>query len=163
MSSEFPASSEFPSRFPSAEESPGFQLWRASNLWQQSVRHALTPFGLTHVQLVLLSVTAYLTQQGAEANQIQIAQAAQTDKMMTSQVIRTLQERGLVERSVQPNDARARRVSITEAGRRLLAEALPAVENADATFFGVLGEEVGTLSRLAVRLADAKAEIELYD
>jgi len=156
-------SSKFPSRFPSAEESPGFQLWRASNLWQQSLRRALTPFGLTHVQLVLLSVTAYLTQQGAEANQIQIAQAAQTDKMMTSQVIRTLQERGLVERSVQPNDARARRVSITEAGRRLLAEALPAVENADAAFFGVLGEEVGTLNRLAVRLADAKAEIELYD
>lgn len=151
-------SSEFPSRFHSAEESPGFQLWRASNLWQQNLRRALAPFDLTHVQLVLLSVTAYLTQQGAEATQIQIAQAAQTDKMMTSQVIRTLQERGLVERRIHPDDARARRVSITEAGRRLLAEALPAVENTDAAFFSILGEEVTTLSRLAARLANVGAE-----
>jgi hypothetical protein len=45
----------------------------------------------------------------------------------------------------------------------LLGEALPAVESADAAFFGVLGEEVGILSRLAACLADARAKIEIYD
>ena len=66
-------SSQFPSRYPSAEDSPGFQLWRASNLWQQKLRRTLREFDLTHVQFVLLAVTAHLTRQGAEATQSTIA------------------------------------------------------------------------------------------
>jgi MarR family transcriptional regulator, organic hydroperoxide resistance regulator len=144
--------SEFPSRYPSAEDSPGFQLWRASNLWQQQLRRTLREFDLTHVQFVLLAVTAHLTRQGAEATQSTIAQAAQTDEMMTSQVLRALAERKLLERNVSASDARARVVSVTETGKKLLAEAMPAVERADEAFFSVLGNDVTTLTRLAIRL-----------
>jgi DNA-binding MarR family transcriptional regulator len=76
--------------------------------------------------------------------------------MMTSQVIRALEVRRILKRTVSARDARARVVSVTEAGRMLLAEALPAVETADKAFFGVLGKDVKALNSLLVRLANAE-------
>ena len=73
--------------------------------------------------------------------------------MMSSQVIRALEVRLILERTVSANDARARVVSVTEVGRKLLADALPAVENAYNTLFSVLGKDVEALNSLLVRLA----------
>jgi hypothetical protein len=58
--------------------------------------------------------------------------------MMTSQILRALEARGLVARTADKSDARARRVRLTARGRRLLAAAMPAVERADEVFFGTL-------------------------
>ena len=76
------------SRFTSAGESPGFLLWRISNAWQQRQRAALLPLGLTHVQFVLLASLVWLTQHGRTVTQTDLAEQAQTDPMMTSQVVR---------------------------------------------------------------------------
>lgn len=35
-------------------------LWRVTNAWQRAIRAALGPFGITHVQFVLLAVLASL-------------------------------------------------------------------------------------------------------
>ena len=59
--------------------------------------------------------------------------------MMTSQVVRKLAERGLLERTGDPADARAKRLRVTESGLDLVAKALKDVEAADAEFFGKLG------------------------
>jgi DNA-binding MarR family transcriptional regulator len=58
--------------------------------------------------------------------------------MMTSQVLRKLETRGLVTRSPDEHDSRARRLGLTEAGRTLLSGALADVEAADAAVFGAL-------------------------
>ena len=62
-----------------------------------------------------------------------------TDSMMTSQLMRKLESRGLLERVVDPGDARARRLVLTEAGRRLTTTALADVERADLDYFTALG------------------------
>jgi hypothetical protein len=46
---------------PSAEESPGFLLWRVSTLWRRAIEAILKPLGLTHPQFVVLATTAWLT------------------------------------------------------------------------------------------------------
>src|SRR5690349_10636627 len=97
-----------PSRFASAGESPGFLLWRISNAWQQRQRAALQPMGLTHVQFVLLASLVWLTQRGATVTQTLLAEQAQTDLMMTSQVVRALEARGLLTRATPAQDRRAR-------------------------------------------------------
>jgi DNA-binding MarR family transcriptional regulator len=54
---------------------------------------------------------------------------------MTSQVVRTLERKGLIQREVDPADARARRVRVTDRGAGLAPRAIAVVEEVDARFF----------------------------
>ena len=123
--------------FAGPEESPGFLLWRITNRWQAAQRAALKPFGLTHVQFVLLASLAWLDD-GEPLTQRRLAAHAATDEMMTSQVVRTLEQRGLLRRKEHPHDARARALAATPAGRALANRAVVAVEKCDADFFAAL-------------------------
>jgi len=141
--------SEIKSRFAGPEHSPGYQLWRVTNLWQQRMRAALAPHGLTHVQFVLLAVASWLTRDvDAVVTQIQVAEAAGTDEMMTSQVLRTLEKNGLIRREPHPTDARARRLVVTEVGRSTAAAAMVDVETADVAFFEAVADVDGLTSTL---------------
>jgi DNA-binding MarR family transcriptional regulator len=72
--------------------------------------------------------------------QARLAQQAGTDSMMTSQVLRKLEARKLVERALDPADGRARQLRLTAAGRDLVARALTDVEATDDTYFASLGD-----------------------
>lgn len=113
-------------------------LWRVTNRWQAAQRAALKPFDLTHVQFVLLASLTWLDDEGA-VTQKQLARHAATDPMMTSQVLRALEGRGLIHRDRHPTDARARALSVTVAGAALANRAIVAVEGCDADFFAPLG------------------------
>ena len=117
-------------------DSPGFLLWHATLRWQRGVARALAPLDLTHVQFVLLACTWWLEDQGGTANQLQLARQAGTDVKMTSQVVRKLEAKGLVDRAVDPADTRARLLRVTAAGARLVRRAIVVVEDVDARFFG---------------------------
>src|SRR4051794_41912041 len=80
-----------------ADESPGLMLWRVTNAWQAAQRATLGPFDLTHVQFVLLASLAWLRADGP-VTQRELASHARTDPMMTSQVLRALEAKGLVDR-----------------------------------------------------------------
>ena len=116
--------------------SPGFLLWHLTLAWQRAVTAVLEPLGLTHVQFVLLACAWWLGSQGQVPNQLQLARQAGTDVKMTSQVVRRLEAKGLLERAVDPGDTRARRLRLTAEGNRLAQRAITAVEQADAQFFG---------------------------
>lgn len=116
-------------------ESPGFLLWHLTLRWQRAIAAALAPLGLTHVQFVLLACTYLLTTQGHEPNQIAVAAQAGTDVKMTSQVLRRLEQRGLIERRTDERDTRAKVLSVTRRGRALAMKAIERVESADDEFF----------------------------
>lgn len=132
-------------------ESPGFLLWHATLRWQRGVAAALAPLGLTHVQFVLLACTWWLNEQGEHPTQVRLAAQAGTDVKMTSQVIRSLEKKRLVEREVDPADTRARRLRVTRRGARLAPRAIAVVEAVDADFFSELpaADAVDLLGRLA--------------
>jgi len=136
-------------------QSPGFLLWRATLRWQRGVAAALAPLGLTHVQFVLLACTWRLNEQGEDPTQVGLAAQAGTDVKMTSQVIRSLEKKGLVEREVDPVDTRARRLRVTRPGARLAPQAIAVVEDVDAEFFSEVppADAVDLLGRLAHRSA----------
>jgi len=135
-----------------AQDSPGFLLWQVTNRWQAAQRAALKPLGLTHVQFVLLASLTWLESEGP-ITQRQLADHAATDPMMTSQVLRALQARGLVTRSPHPDDGRAQMLAVTPSGEALANRAVVAVERCDRGFFGPLGSGVpgftGSLRTLA--------------
>lgn len=144
------------SQHQSPEQSPGFLLWRTTLSWQRSIRAALAPHDLTHVQFVLLASLWWLQDHGGEPpTQAQLAGLAGADPMMASQVIRKLAARGLLERHLDPADSRARRLRLTTSGSALLAGALADVERADDAYFAALGPDrpsfLAGLARLSAR------------
>jgi DNA-binding MarR family transcriptional regulator len=116
-------------------DSPGFLLWHATLRWQRGIAQALAPLDLTHVQFVLLACTWWLNEQGERPTQIALAGQAGTDIKMTSQVLRSLERKGLIEREVDTADTRARRLRATRRGARLAPRAIAAVERVDSHFF----------------------------
>jgi DNA-binding MarR family transcriptional regulator len=121
-------------------ESPGFLLWHATLRWQRAIAQALAPFDLTHVQFVLLACTWWLNEQGERPSQVAVAEQAGTDVKMTSQVLRMLERKGLIERELDAADTRARRLRVTRRGARLAPRAIAVVEDADAHFFAAVPE-----------------------
>jgi DNA-binding MarR family transcriptional regulator len=146
-------------RFDAAELSPGLALWQVTNRWQAAMRAALEPHGLTHVQYVLLASLVWLQQHDPEAltTQARLAEFAATDVMMTSQVVRTLQAKGLLTRESHPQDGRARALRPTATGVRVARDATVDVEDADASFFAPLESGAAFLSELA-RLRDGQTQ-----
>ena len=136
----------------SAADSPGLLLWQVTNSWQSSIRAALRPFDLTHVQFVLLASLTYLAREGP-VTQKQLADHAATDPMMTSQVVRALESKALVRRDSDPTDRRAKALTVTPAGAGLANRAVVAVEACDREFFGRLGDDVPALVRALTVLA----------
>jgi DNA-binding MarR family transcriptional regulator len=139
------------SEFDDADASPGLALWRATNAWQSAQRTALRPYGLTHVQFVLLASLTWLHAEGP-IRQRDLARHAHTDPMMTSQVLRALEVKGLIERRPHPTDRRARALTVTPVGAALANRAIGAVEDVDRRFFGPLAGDRAELTALLNRL-----------
>lgn len=133
-------------------DSPGFLLWRATLRWQRLMTATLKPLGLTHGQFVMLASLWWLAEvAGENPTQRRLADHAGTDPMMTSQIVRVLESRGLVTRDADPGDSRARRLAVTDSGSALAKLAVAAVEAADAKYFAPASGN-GSLVELLTRL-----------
>ncbi|WP_241898323.1 MULTISPECIES: MarR family transcriptional regulator [unclassified Leucobacter] len=139
--------SRLDSDYPHASQSPGLMLWRVTNAWQRAIRSALSPFDLTHVQFVLLAALAH-ADPDEPMTQRDLADAASTDPMMTSQVVRALERNGLVARGAHPQDRRAVTVTPTPAGLAIVNRAVRAVEQTDRAYFAALGAEQDRFTRM---------------
>jgi DNA-binding MarR family transcriptional regulator len=130
------------------DDSPGFLLWHVTLRWQRDITAALAPLDLTHVQFVLLATTWWLNSHGEDPNQLTLARQAGTDVKMTSQVLRKLESKGLIRRDVDTTDTRAKRLHVTDRGATLAAQAIAAVESADARFFRPIPDPAALLAML---------------
>jgi DNA-binding MarR family transcriptional regulator len=117
------------------EESLGYMFWLTSNLWQRKMVKALKPTGLTLVQLVLLAGVAWLERGGEPITQVRLSRQAKTDVMMTSQVLRKLESKGLVSRRSSESDTRSNIIMLTEKGAEKVAKVLGIAESVDSAFF----------------------------
>jgi DNA-binding MarR family transcriptional regulator len=141
------------------EESPGFLLWHVTLRWQREITAALAPLGLTHVQFVLLASSWWLNAHGADPNQLSVARQAGTDVKMTSEVLRRLEAKGLIVRTVDAADTRARRIQVTERGGELAQAAVTAVEGVDAAFFAAVPDPGALLAMLRPLARGNQADI----
>jgi DNA-binding MarR family transcriptional regulator len=92
------------------------------------------------VQFVLL---ASLVWSGKKPlTQKQLAVFTKTDVMMTSQVVRKLEQKGLLTRESSSDDARSFLLQPTPGGITLANKAVRAVEEVDTHFFGILGDDL---------------------
>jgi DNA-binding MarR family transcriptional regulator len=117
--------------------SKGFELWRAAMRWQRAVDRALAPLDLTHTQFLLLTTAdSCVSENGDAVAQRTVATAAGLDEATTSRVMRTLSDRGLVDRGPTFGDQRQFRLLVTSEGRQLLKIARPEVQAVERQMFG---------------------------
>ncbi|MEV4315177.1 MarR family transcriptional regulator [Actinocrispum sp. NPDC049592] len=131
--------------------SPGYWLHQAALAWKAELDNALKALGLTHTQFILLATTGWLERStGAPPGQQEVAEGAGADRQMTSRVIRTLEERGLVTRLPHESNTRAFRLTLTSEGRELTHSAITIAHQVDTHFFGAdhddLRDELRTIS-----------------
>lgn len=123
------------STFPGPEASPGFALWRDFMRWQRELNARLRPLSLTQPQFAILAVCGWLTRNGRDVTQQEVVDFLGLDRMHISQIATRLEKNGLIERQTADTDLRAKAVRLTDEGKRLLALAMPLVEEFDETFF----------------------------
>ena len=115
--------------------SPGYWLHHAALVWRQACETGLGE--TTYPQFNVLSAVGLLTgREGVAPTQQEVADFARMDRMMTSKVVRALEDRGLLTRSADPADARRQRLALTEPGRSALRVCIAAARKADEEIFG---------------------------
>ena len=141
-------------QFEGPEQSPGFLLWQVSTKWRRQIESALKTVGLTHPQFVLLASLGWLTREGCCISQVELARHSGTDSTMTSQVLRTLEQKGYITRTEHAGDARSKFPVVTKSGAALIAQAVPFVEAVDDAFFKGIGLETNECVRILRQLAN---------
>jgi DNA-binding MarR family transcriptional regulator len=67
--------------------------------------------------------------------------------MTTSTVLRTLQQKGFLQRQEHLTDTRAKTVGLTEEGKKIIKKAVVTVEKFDTDFFSLLGNKTKELNK----------------
>jgi MarR family transcriptional regulator for hemolysin len=137
-----------PFRHADADASPGFLLWKLTTLWQRRLGEVLGALGITQTQYAILASLRWFEERREPPTQAHLVEHAKIDKMTLSKAIRKLEDDGLLVRDPAPEDSRAVNVRFTAKGRKLVQQAVVAIEGADDAFFSALSER---------QLADYKA------
>ncbi|MEO6305131.1 MAG: MarR family transcriptional regulator [Bacteroidia bacterium] len=138
------------------EDSSGFLLWQVTNLWQREIKKALEKYDITHSQFVLLVSVLWLSKEEKNVTQVLLSSHTKIDPMTTSTVLRTLQEKGLLQRQEHTTDTRAKTVSLTAAGEKKAKLAVKTVEQFDNDFFKVLGKNTKDFNKKLILLLTQK-------
>jgi DNA-binding MarR family transcriptional regulator len=143
------------SHFEGPEESPGFLLWQVSTKWRRQIEAKLAALDLSHPQFVILASIRWLTRNGKLVTQVELARHAGTDINMTSQILRTLEKKGLIERQRREGDERSKFPSLTKSGSALIERALPIVETVDHAFFAKLQQDTKKCIEILQKLGES--------
>ena len=137
---------------------PGFLVWRLSMKWRVTVDRAVGPLGLTHAQYSLLSSLLGMQRAGVQPSQRQLADHTGLEPLYVSKLARALEASGLVERTPDPADTRAVRLSLTDEGRAVTGRAVLIVrqlmDQLLAPTGGLEGVRTKVLSRELAALLD---------
>jgi DNA-binding MarR family transcriptional regulator len=116
------------------KSSPGHLLRRAQQYAHDLYAKQVGPKGPTPRQFEVLHTVA----QNEGLSQTDLVHATGIDRSTLADMIARMIKKGLLSRQRTKDDARANAVSITAAGKRMLASATAAVNKAEAATIGVL-------------------------
>jgi len=124
--------------FKTPKESPGFLLWQTMTSWQRQIKTALGSFGISHSQFVIMALIKFHEESGSNPNQVQLINLSKLDKMTVSNALKDLDKKGLVIRTEDKTDTRAKCIQLTATGHTLISQTVLAVENTDHSYFSPL-------------------------
>lgn len=149
-------SNQGPFKYNVAEENTGFLLWQVSHLWQQMQEKILKKdIGLTQSQYVILASIHWLNLHNREVTQAYLGRHTKIDKMRVSKILEILQKKTYVCRKAHLGDTRAKAVTLTAEGEKVLRKAIEIIESIDTEFFELLGDDIPGFNLYLRRLIEA--------
>lgn len=126
--------------FDHPEDSPGFLLWQATVTWQRRIKKNLEAYDISHAQFVIMALLLWMQESSSNTspNQVTLVQLSKLDKMTVSQALKKLSAKNLISRVEHAVDTRAKTVSLTQEGKKLIRKLVPLIEKEDADFFKIL-------------------------
>jgi DNA-binding MarR family transcriptional regulator len=140
--------------FLNPKESSGYLLGQLTMLWQRKQKQVLDPLDLTLTQFILLASIAWLSKENDKVTQIEIANQSNSDRMMVSKVLRTLEVKKFITRKAHKIDTRAKVINLTKSGSEILQKAIVEVENVDHIFFSVLSSDLNSFNDNMLKLIE---------
>lgn len=129
-----------------------FYIQQVEQLVRQRIDEVLAPHGLTAGQYMVLSLVAHLE----PSTSAELARRSRITAQSMGEFIRTLEQRGWIERRDDPANRRVLRIATTAEGRNVLVRCEAAVDEAERDFFSCLQpEEVGHLRHALRRVRTA--------
>lgn len=116
------------------DELPGHHIRRLQQIAVAIFLQETEATGITPVQYAALQTVA----NAPGIDQRTLARTIGFDTSTIAGVIDRLQSRGLMQRNTSPADRRVRQLTLTDDGRRLLAETLPGMQRAQARMLAPL-------------------------
>ncbi len=129
---------KMPFGFEKPQASQGFLLWQTTIVWQRLIKKALEEYDIAHAQFVIMALLLWFEEHGYDTTQVLIANWSKLDKMTVSKSLKKLVTQGLVDRIEHETDTRAKNVTLTAKGKKLVNKLVPIVEAIDTEFFGVV-------------------------
>ncbi|MEU2861138.1 MarR family winged helix-turn-helix transcriptional regulator [Streptomyces mirabilis] len=149
----------------SEHATPGFLVWRLSTKWRVAVDRAVAPLGLTHAQYSLVASLHGMHRAGQRPSQRQLADHTGLEPLYVSKLARALEAAGVVDRTRDPADPRAIRLSLTEDGREVARRAIGVVQGLLEQLLeplgGLGGERTKAFSRELATLLDVSLDVSL--
>jgi len=97
----------------------GYELKRAQQAFCVAADEALRHVGLTNAQYAVLA----MVEEAGSLSSAELARLCYVTPQTMNQIVATLEARDLVQRSSHPTHGRIRQVSLTDAGKQLIAAA----------------------------------------
>lgn len=117
----------------------GLLSWVSIKLVAQNVADTV-PDEISHEQFVIMAILLWQMKQKESTTQTIIAKMSKLDKMTISKSLKKLSTMGLIHRSEDKVDTRAKQVILTSKGIELANELIPIIENIDKLFFNKLAK-----------------------
>ena len=122
-------------------ENLGYLVWQVTMLWQRKMNCDLSKVGLTYTQFVIMASLGWLLKKSKNVTQKELADFSNTDRMMVSKVLKTLQNKDLVDRKEHETDTRAKCVFLTDKGKMTLQKAFTIKLDSNNEFFKNLSDK----------------------
>lgn len=120
----------------------GYALMHAAQTWRTEATGVLKPHGLTVPQfLVVMALFRQARHEWAPLTQSEVAVRLGMDANTTSQIVRGLERRGILQRTTHPGDARARALALTDPGIETARRASVDARRLNDTYFSVISAE----------------------
>lgn len=124
--------------FPELLDHVGVRLWRAAYAWKRAFDAGMVALGHGEFAQARCGLLGFMDRKGMR--QTDLAARSGLTKQAVQQFVDELVGDGLVERSVDPGDKRARIVTFTARGRKVLADANQVKIRIEIEFHRKLGE-----------------------
>jgi DNA-binding MarR family transcriptional regulator len=132
---------------------PRDEVWRAMTSLVHSNRDTWRRAVIERTGLPFSRFRMLSRLDGGPLSMKQLAAAATVDAPAATVAVTELEERGLVDRRIDPDNRRTKVVSLTEEGRRMLDSARAVEDPAPPAFTTLTDDEVVELSHLLQKLA----------